>query len=144
MIKDVAVPLVFAFSFIVIIIFVTYVVQKKKVKRLLKNRTGDIQSFIQSFKGYDVDLKVLENVYEMLSDMNSQSSVEFPAMINDDIEDVYGIIGEDLEYYTEQILKSTDRTWDNYENNPYRGTIITVKDLVLFVNAQPLKTTPPF
>lgn len=139
LVKDIVGPIFLIGIGIVLLVLLTSVFWKWKVRRLLKDRVGSVDSFIESFDGSGIDVEVLKCIYGALSKLNSNRSVEFPILANDDIEDVYGIVGEDLEDYIDEILKKTGRSWDNYDENPYRARVITVKDLALFVNAQPTK-----
>lgn len=61
----------------------------------------------------------------------------FPIKADDNLFDDLLLDADDLDLdLVELISKRTGRTLDGYKNNPYYGKVTTVRNLVLFFNAQ--------
>jgi hypothetical protein len=65
----------------------------------------------------------------------------FPVLASDALLDDLNRDLDDIEYLLVDIAARTGHALDETEKNPFYGKITTVRDLVLFVNAQPRVAT---
>jgi hypothetical protein len=104
----------------------------RRAQRLAAARTGEsICSFARSFARRSVDPWVIRATYEQLV-----AKCGFPVRADDQLENDLYIGDEDLDFLTLDILERAGRTLDRPEANPHFGKVVTVRDLVLFVEQQ--------
>ena len=98
----------------------------------------DIGDFARSFNCREIDTWVIRAVYEQTVEILGVPKISLRA--SDNLFTDLCIDPEDLELdLAEEISQRTGRTLDNMEDNPYFDKVNTVKDLVLFFDAQPRK-----
>lgn len=110
-----------------------------KMRRIARERGHpDICAYARSFDFRNTDTKIMRSVYtEMQEWAGVYDGVPFPVQASDNIDDIYNMHPEDLEEMVIEIIEEHDRSFDNYQKNPYYNTMHTVKDLVLFIDHQP-------
>lgn len=102
-------------------------------------RSDSICSFSRSFDTREVDTWVIRAVYEQLQNYLSSAYPDFPIRADDRLIDGLSIDAEDLDMdLVSEIAERTGRSLENAKSNPYYQQVHTVRDLVLFFNAQPL------
>lgn len=118
--------------------------QKAVQTKLSRERKGlSICDFARSLDYRRVDTWVIRAVYEKIQDYVSSPNFLVPIRKEDDLIKVLDIDEEDLELdLLPEILWCTGRSEENTSHNPWYGKIVTVEDLVQFVNAQPRIHTP--
>ena len=114
---------------------------KKKYNSLLIERQElSICEFSRSFNCKEIDTWVIRAVYEQIQAYVSSENTLLPIKAQDNLFEILDIDEEDLELdIVEEIMQRTGRTMEDSCNNPYYDKVCTVKDLVLFVNEQPLE-----
>lgn len=112
---------------------------ESKLKRMASNRTGEsICEFARSFDTQHVDTWVIRAVYEQLQNYLAHVVPEFPVRADDYLRDHLINDPDDLDLdLVSEIAKRTNRSLLNADQNPYYDCVLTVRDLVLFFNAQP-------
>jgi hypothetical protein len=113
---------------------------KKKFDILAKERHElSICDFARSFDCREIDTWVIRAVYEQIQEEVFYKESPLPIKADDNLFEVLEIDEEDLaEVMIDKIAQRTRRSLNNMENNPFYGNISTVRDLVGFINAQPL------
>lgn len=114
--------------------------QKKKLDALAKERIElSICEFARSFDCREVDTWVIRAVYEQIQEYVSCENILLPIKAEDDLFDVLDIDSDDLDLdILEEIAQRTGRSIENTDKNPYYGKVSTVRDLVYFINEQPI------
>ncbi len=125
-------------AFILISFFIDIIYQNRRLKKLASKRVGeDIGTFARSFDHRKIDTWVIRAVHEeMLAYMTFLDGV-CPIRASDKVLEVLRMEEDDIEDIIEIVLQRTGHTNENMEENPYYGKIETIKDLVLFLDAQP-------
>jgi len=97
-----------------------------------------ICTFAKSFNPREVDTWVIRAVYEQLQSYLASTYPQFPIRAEDRLNDCLITDPDDLDLdLVEEISERTGRSLENTESNPYYAKVETVRDLVLFFNAQP-------
>lgn len=126
-----------------VVIIVTTIVQNRNFKTKLTilaslRRNESICTFAKSFNPHEVDTWVIRAVYEQLQIYLASTYPQFPVRAEDALNECLITDPDDLELdLVAEIAKRTGRSLDNIDDNPYYGNVKTVRDLVLFFNAQP-------
>jgi hypothetical protein len=104
----------------------------------MKQRVGEtICQFTRSFDYRKVDTKIIRATYEYLADWNKVKGRPFPVRASDSLHKIYYIVDEDVDELAEEVAKKTGRSLEDAERNPLYGKVMTVRDMVLFINNQP-------
>ena len=110
-------------------------------RKLLSERSeASICTFARAFDRRSVDPWILRSVYDLLKDGPAHIEREFPILPEDNLfndllvdeEDMADIIGPIIAF-------QTGRSLEGYLENFIEGDSHSVRDLVMFFNAQPLK-----
>ena len=114
-----------------------------QLKELAAQRGNEsICTFARSFNPREVDTWVIRAVYEQLQDYLAFAYPQFPVRAEDRL---YGCLitdPDDLDLdLAKEIAERTGRSLEDTKGNPYYEKVETVRDLVLFFNAQPVKGT---
>ena len=114
--------------------------EKIKYEKLAEERKDkSICNFSRSFNCREVDTWVLRAVYEQIQEYISNKNNPVAIDADDHLYDTLDIDEEDLEMdLLEEIFQRTNRSTENTEKNSFYGKVETVRDLVLFINEQPL------
>lgn len=131
-----------------VVLFILYTIhwnldQNKRLTQIAALRKGEsICEFARSFDRKKVDPWIIRVVWQELQDyLERKNYGEFPIRKSDQLEKLYKIDLEDLEYDLEIFAQRIGRSLKNTINNPYYSKVTTVGDLVLFLNHQPLIIT---
>ncbi len=128
----------FVLAFFLVLATISLIIDYIRFSRLAKERAEfSICQFARSFDYRRVDTKIIRAAYEGLQAWAGGGIKHFPVMATDDIGKLYGMVDEDLDDFAKELAEKTGRDWDSLEQNPLYGKVITVRDLVLFVNFQP-------
>lgn len=128
----------YVLAFVVLVAAVVSVVESVRFRRLARERAGlSICQFARSFDCRRVDTKIIRAAYEGLQEWAAGGVRDFPVMAADDIGKLYGMVGEDLDEFAQELAQKSGRRWAGLEQNPLCGRVVTVRDLVLFVNHLP-------
>ena len=128
----------FLFIFSLLVVVSSFLIYRFRFRRLMQTRAGlSICQFARSFDYRHVDTKIIRAVYEGFQREAQHSVKDFPVKASDDIAKVYGMVGEDLEEFAEELAGELGRRWGEFEENPLYGQVTLVGDLVLFLNRQP-------
>jgi len=103
----------------------------------LEREGEDIGTFARSFDYRKVDTCVIRAVYDALSRCFSYRGVVYPFRASDRLVEDLNIDSEELEDIAEEVMQRTGRVDKDWEKNPYYNKLETVRDLVLFFDAQP-------
>jgi len=116
--------------------------QSKKLQRLLDERKElSICEFARSFNGKEIDTWVIRAVYEQIQEYVVTDGGPLPIKADDNLVETLELDDDDLDLdLLEEILQRTGRSIENTENNPYFNKVKTVRDLVYFINEQPIVT----
>ncbi len=97
-----------------------------------------ICTFAKSFNTREVDTWVIRAVYEQLQNYLEASYPQFPIRADDQLDGCLITDPDDLDLdLAKEISMRTGRSLESAKDNPYYANIKTVRDLVLFFNAQP-------
>lgn len=112
---------------------------RRKLQALASQRSDEsICAFARSFDARAVDTWVVRAVYEQLQAELHDLSPKFPVRASDDLLHHLMLDPDDLDLsLAPDIAQRTGRSLDDTGRNPYFANVHTVKDLVLFFNAQP-------
>ena len=115
--------------------------QKRRLRTLAAQRVGEsICEFARSFDPRAIDTWVVRAVYEQLQDNVAPYFPHFPLRASDHLSKPLIFDQDDLDLtLVPEIAERTGRSLHGIEANPYFGKVKTVRDLVLFFNAQPLR-----
>ncbi len=110
---------------------------RAKLAELVAVRSGSsICEFARAFERHTVDMWVVRAVYEQLQAYLGDE-YRVPIRASDEFGRDLPIDAEDLEMdIILEIAQRTGRSVDDTKRNPFYGKINTVRDLVLFFNAQ--------
>lgn len=126
----------FVMCFPCILVFVGFRRDKRRFQRLANSRIGEsICGFARSFDVRATDTWVIRAAYQDLQLIVNVPN--FPVRASDLLAADLGLEPEDVEDLLVDVARRTGRSLDKTESNPYYGRVNSVKDLVLFINAQP-------
>jgi hypothetical protein len=132
----------YVIAFLMLLAAIGLVMDFIRFRRLARKRTGlTICQFARSFDFRRVDTKIIRAAYEGLQEWAGGGVKNFPVMASDDIAGLYRIEDEELDDFAKELAHKLGRDWNDHEKNPLYGKVITVRDLVLFLNFQPKVTS---
>lgn len=111
----------------------------RRLLSLAKGRSGQtICEFAREFNPREVDTWVIRAVYEQLQEYLADVHPSFPVRADDVLLKNLVSDPDDLDMdLVEEIARRTGRSLEGANANPYYQGIRTVRDLVMFFNAQP-------
>jgi hypothetical protein len=115
-------------------------IARARLQALAASRGGEsICGFARSFDCRAVDTWIVRAVYEELQEALQLGETKFPVRASDSLyQDLFAIDPDTVDAaLAPDIAERTGRSMDRAEENPYRGKVATVRDLVMFFNAQP-------
>jgi len=102
-----------------------------QVAPLQRERAGlSICDFARSFPRRDVDTWVIRAVWRKLA-------LTYPLRADDRLEDDLGMDDVDMDFDWDRVARNCGRSLEHPQQNPYYCKVVTLRDLVLFLNAQP-------
>lgn len=106
-------------------------IDSRRTKREAESRRGEsICGFARSFDRRVIDPWIIRGVYEEFSYL-------YPVRASDRFWDDLGVDEEDLDDSLLDIAERIGRSLDDAEANPMWAKVVTVGDLVLFLQGQP-------
>jgi hypothetical protein len=129
-------------SFILFSTGLSHFRSQRKLRRWAKERGGEsLCNFAREFNTREVDTWVIRAVYEQIQEYLKPLYPQFPIRASDPL--LYGLIEDSDDLDLSLALEIAERTGRSLEEglseNPYAQKVFTVRDLVLFFNAQPYK-----
>jgi hypothetical protein len=117
--------------------------EKRRFERMCSIRDAEsICTFARSFSTRHVDTWVIRAAHQEFEQLMKSYIPAFPVRASDSLLDDLHLDSEDIEDLLVDIAARSGHSLDETENNPFYGKILTVRDLVLFINAQPQLATP--
>jgi acyl carrier protein len=120
--------------------------EKRRVEGICSTRDEEsICTFARSFSTRHVDTWVIRAAHQEIQQLMKSYIPAFPVRASDSLLNDLHVDSDDIEDLLVDIAARSGHSLDDTEKNPLYGKINTVRDLVLFVNAQPRLTTirPP-
>lgn len=116
---------------------------EEHLRRLARKREGEsICEFARDFDLRQIDTWIVRAVYEQLQQRLTHVHPAFPVRAADRLKEDLHLDDDDLDLdIAEEVEQRTGRSLDGSNANPYFGKVGTVGDLVLFFQAQPIKST---
>jgi hypothetical protein len=133
-----------AFLILAFCVWVTVVSKrdKRRIEGICVTRDGEsICTFARSFSTGHVDTWVIRAAHQEIQQLMKSYIPAFPVRASDSLFDDLHIDSDDIEDLLIEIAARSGHALDETEKNPFYGKINTVRDLVLFVNAQPRLAT---
>lgn len=122
-------PWSLSFPFIVVVMTLS---QRRRDRHIAEARRGEsICTFARSFECRTVDTWIIRSTYDELS-------YAFPVRACDRFQQDLRFADEDLDDSGNRIARRCGRSMVRCEENPLYGKVHTVRDLVMFLNHQPL------
>jgi hypothetical protein len=112
------------------------------LRALAEVRHGEsICEFARNFDPRTVDTWIVRAVYEQLQDQLKSRHPRFPLRASDRLKQDLLLDDDDLDLdIAEMVEQRTGRSLERIEENPLFGKVETARDLVLFFNAQPMRS----
>jgi hypothetical protein len=112
--------------------------EKRRLQALADARKGEsICAFARSFNPRDTDTWVIRAAYQAIQQWLPACVDAFPIRASDTLLGDLRIDAEDVEDLILDIARRSGHSIEKPEDNPYHGSVLTVRDLVLFIDAQP-------
>lgn len=132
----------YTIAFLVLALFASVAVFNKREKRRLEDLCSlrneeSICSFARSFSARHVDTWVIRAAHQEIQQWMEPFISDFPVRSSDLLLEDLHIDPDDIEALVVEIATRSGHSLDEIENNPFSGTLNTVRDLVLFIDAQP-------
>lgn len=106
---------------------------KKWTNQMLMERAGEsICTFARSLPARSHDTKIVRVVYESL-----HKTLSVPLRPHDELEETLKMDPWDIEDFVVEMAESSGKSMDGWEANPLAGQVITVADLIRFLEMQP-------
>jgi acyl carrier protein len=110
---------------------------KRRLEGICSTRDEEsICAFAQSFSTRHVDTWVIRAAHQEIQQLMKSYVSAFPVRASDSLLDDLNIDSDDIEDLLVDIATRSGHSLDETEKNPFYGKMNTVRDLVLFVNAQ--------
>lgn len=133
-----------AFLILAFCVYVTVINrrEKRRFERMCSVRDEEsICTFARSFSNRYVDTWVIRAAHQEIQQLMKSYIPTFPVRASDSLLDDLHIDSDDIEDLLVDIAARSGHSLDETVNNPFYGKINTVRDLVLFINAQPRLAT---
>jgi hypothetical protein len=112
--------------------------EKRRFEAMCSIRDEEsICTFARSFSTRHVDTWVIRAAHQEIQRLMKSYIPAFPVRASDILLDDLHIDSDDIEDLLADIAARSGYSLDETENNPFYGRVNTVRDLVLFINAQP-------
>lgn len=112
---------------------------EEQLRYLIREREGEsICEFARDFDARQVDTWIIRAVYEQLQSNLDHVHPAFPVRASDRLKEDLHLDDDDLDIdIAPEIEQRTGRSLEGSKSNPYFGKVKTVRDLVMFFQAQP-------
>ncbi len=137
-------PLRWIFSGTFTLLVVLTIAHRIRLKHIREERKEEsICTFAWTLPAKSHDTWVVRAVYEEIVDQG-----EAPNRPSDEVAKFWGIDGDDLDDVAVRVARRAGRSMDEAEKNPLLGKVVTVADMISFIEHQPrqpiqsAKTTP--
>lgn len=129
----VSAPLRWILIGMVALLGVLSVFHRRRLKRIKEERKEEsIGTFSRALPAKAHDTWVVRAVYEEIS-----SQAGAPIRPSDKVEKFWGIADEDLDDAMLSAARRAGRSMDDVQKNPWRGRVVTVSDMISFIEHQP-------
>jgi hypothetical protein len=116
--------------------------EKRRFEGMCTTRDEEsICTFARSFSTRHVDTWVIRAAHQEIQQLMKSYIPAFPVRASDLLLDDLHMDSDDIEDLLVGIAARSGHSLNETENNPFYGKINTVRDLVLFINAQPRLAT---
>jgi len=116
--------------------------EKRRFEGMCTTRDEEsICTFARSFSTRHVDTWVIRAAHQEIQQLTKSYIPAFPVRASDLLLDDLHMDSDDIEDLLVDIAARSGHSLNETENNPFYGKINTVRDLVLFINAQPRLAT---
>ncbi|TDF34657.1 hypothetical protein EYS14_23150 [Alteromonadaceae bacterium M269] len=118
-------------------------IEHRRMKKIALGRgQANICEYARSFNYRVVDTKIMREVWNEVQLLLGKFGGEpFPIKADDKFEETYRIHPDDIDDIYWDVADRLGIETGNVEVNPYFEQVATVKDLVLFLDAQPRKVS---
>lgn len=133
-----------AFLILAFCVYVTVINkrEKRRFEEMCSRRDEEsICTFARSFSTRHVDTWVIRAVHQEIQQLMKSYVPAFPVRASDLLLDDLHMDSDDIEDLLADIAARSGHSLDETEDNPFYGKINTVRNLVLFINAQPRLAT---
>lgn len=119
--------------------------EKRKFAEMCNVRDDEsIGTFARSFSTRHVDTWVIRAAHQEIQQLVKSYIPAFPVRASDSLVDDLHFDSDDIDDLLVDVASRSGHSLDETGRNPFYGRVKTVRDLVLFVNAQPrLPTARP-
>ncbi len=106
-------------------------------ERLRERGDASICAFRKDLNLRRIDPWIVRAVWDEIQPFLHTKWGRFPARVDDRWDEDLAIAGEDIDPTIESVAKRAGYSLENSEANPYYGKVVSLRDLIEFVNAQP-------
>lgn len=119
---------------------------EEQLRCLVREREGEsICEFARDFDARQVDTWIIRAVYEQLQINLDHVHPAFPVRASDRLKEDLHLDDDDLDIdIAQEVEQRTGRSLESSSSNPYFGKVKTVRDLVMFFQAQPKFRNPGY
>lgn len=111
--------------------------EKRRYEALARSRLGvSICEFARSFDVRQTDTWIMRATYQELQQWLQPYVTAFPVCASDRLSADFHLEADDVDDLLQDIAARSGRSLEKTEDNPWYGSVHTVKDLVAFINAQ--------
>ena len=111
--------------------------EKRRYEALARSRQGvSICEFARSFDTRQTDTWIMRATYQELQQWLQPYVTAFPVYASDRLSADFHLEADDVDDLLQEIAARSGRSLEKTEDNPWYGSVHTVKDLVAFINAQ--------
>ena len=111
--------------------------EKRRYEALARSRQGvSICEFARSFDTRQTDTWIIRATYQELQQWLQPYVAAFPVCASDRLSADFHLEADELDDLLQDIAARSGRSLEKTEDNPWYGSVHTVKDLVAFINAQ--------
>lgn len=111
--------------------------EKRRYEALARSRQGvSICEFARSFDARQTDTWIIRATYQELQQWLQPYVTTFPVRASDMLSADFQLEADELDDLLQDIAARSGRSLEKTEDNPWYGSVHTVKDLVAFINAQ--------
>lgn len=111
--------------------------EKRRYEALARSRQGvSICEFARSFDTRQTDTWIMRATYQELQQWLQPYVTAFPVCASDRLSADFHLDADDVDDLLQEIAARSGRSLEKTADNPWYGSVHTVKDLVAFINAQ--------
>lgn len=111
--------------------------EKRRYEALARSREGvSICQFARSFDLRQTDTWIIRATYQELQQWLQPYVAAFPVCASDGLFSDFHLEADELDDLLQDIAARSGRSLEKAEDNPWYGSVHTVKDLVAFISAQ--------